>query len=105
MIRIHKSIFYDICEKNIDLYNDFMKDLLNDYKETLREIQVKNGIKTIRFYTHRMFGIICYLSNSAEVFYICKMILAVDKQETDVAKYEYWIKELHSINYLREFFS
>lgn len=28
MIRIHKSIFYDICEKNIDLYNDFMKDLL-----------------------------------------------------------------------------
>ena len=95
---IHKYIFYEICEKNIDVYFELIRTMRSEYKAGLRIITNVSDIGIVRYNIHKMLGVICYLGNKEEIIYICKMILQIDKKETNFEKYEYWIQKLKEIS-------
>jgi len=98
MMKIHKNIFYNICDKNVDLYMEIIKNIRDEYKEAITNIKIETNVSIIRYNVHKLLGLICYLGNTEEIFYICKMMLQNNKTETDYKKYEYWIQKLYDIS-------
>uniref|UniRef100_A0A6C0EQI6 HPt domain-containing protein n=1 Tax=viral metagenome TaxID=1070528 RepID=A0A6C0EQI6_9ZZZZ len=87
IINIHKGLFYEICSKNIDVYNDFILTIHTDYKEVMANLLNANTILDIRFSIHKLVGIICWLEICDEMLYYCKMLLMIDKKDMDITKY------------------
>lgn len=101
MITIHKKIFYELFDKNIDLYNDFIGSMNEDYKRIMKIISNATSIEEIRRNIHSLIGIISVLetANNNELLYRCRLILLIDKNDKNITLKHYasYIEEI--INY------
>jgi Mg2+ and Co2+ transporter CorA len=92
ILQINQYIFYDICNKNIDSYNDFINDVKKDYNNIIHELKKARECKDIRFQIHKLVGILSIISNkNNELNYICNNCLNVPKDCSDISSYTYFI--------------
>jgi hypothetical protein len=92
ILQINRYIFYDICNKNIDLYNDFINDVKNDYNNIILELKKARECKEIRFQIHKLVGILSIIGNkNNELNYICNNCLNIPKDCSDFSSYTYFI--------------
>jgi hypothetical protein len=98
MITIHKKIFYELFDKNIDLYNDFISSMNEDYNRIIKIISNATSIEEIRINIHSLIGIISVLenANTNELLYICRLILLIDKNDKNITLKHYasYIEEI-----------
>jgi len=94
MLIFHKYIFLNICNKNIDTYQDFMHTINEDYMNIILELSAKNiTCSSIRQLIHKMIGLVAIFNNTnEEIVYMCKMILNIDKNSTDISLYTEYIQ-------------
>jgi hypothetical protein len=95
MILIHEKIFFDVFHKNYDLYNDFMKVIQYEYKQTILDLKNSKTVLDIRNNTHKLVSIISNLMSTScdELLYICKLLLFNEKTCT-VDFYLPYVKEI-----------
>lgn len=81
MINIHKKLFYEVFDKNIDAYNDFIKIINHEYVETINNLKISNNIVDIRFNVHKLISIINNLLSTKcdELLYLCRLLLLTEK--------------------------
>ena len=95
MMRINKYIFYTICNKDIDLYEEFIETYKAHYTQIINEIKEANktaNCQLIRTLTHKLLGLVCIINDSNdELNYILKSILAVPKTTQDYNWYRDYI--------------
>jgi hypothetical protein len=86
MITIHKKLFYDVFDKNIDLYNDFIISMNKDYKKIIQNISNATSIEEIRRNIHSFIGIISIFETNItnELLYLSKMLLMLDKNDKTI---------------------
>jgi len=81
MIRIHKDLFYNTFNKNIDLYLEFIEIIKSEYKETIYNLSKSTTILDIRNNVHKLISIISNIKSSItnELLYLCKLLLQNEK--------------------------
>ena len=84
MFYINKYIFNEVCEKNIDIYNEFISCISIEYNNIIKILKNPKTVADIRFQTHKLLGIINNL-HADELIYICKLILQIDKNNRDIS--------------------
>ena len=83
MINIHKNLFYEVFNKNIDLYYDFIKIIKQEYNGCIIDLAKSTTVLEIRNNTHKMLSIITNLLSTKcdELLYLCKLLLFTKKTE------------------------
>lgn len=97
-MKIHTYLFCEICDKNINTYNDFISTMYYEYIETTQKLFNSNRISDMRFYTHKLVSIICWLEICDEMLYYCKMLLLIDKKDIDVEKYKCYVSMIKTLD-------
>jgi hypothetical protein len=88
MYRIHKRLFHDFCDNNIEIYQDFIKTIREDYLLIMQELFNTPDIPNIRHSIHKLFSVIVLLDcSNEEMIYLCKLILNIDKKDTNIQLY------------------
>ena len=94
---IHRFIFDEICNKDMDAYMDFIKSIQSNFmsikKELIQDFR-QLTIPKIRYLAHKLTGILTYLDNMSELIFICKSILHVDKSCVNMSVYLPYIEML-----------
>ena len=98
MLQIQKFIFQEVCNKNMDVYNEFITTIKQEFYDTIGKINPCYSIDIIRYSTHKLVSIVSYLDYNDEVLYICSLILAIDKKNTDISPYYPYLSMLSEIN-------
>ena len=98
MLQLHKFIFQEVCDKNIDVYNEFIDVMKQDFYDTIGKINSGYSIDVIRYNTHRLVGIVSYLDNNDEIIYVCSLILAIDKKNSDISPYYPYLSMLSEVS-------
>ena len=98
MLYINKYIFNNICDKNIDTYNEFISCIRKEYINIIEILKNVITIKEVRFQTHKLVTIISNL-HANELMYICKLILLIDKNDTNIQIETYYPYIQEIINY------
>lgn len=98
MIQLHKFIFQEVCSKNIDLYNEFIQVMKQEFYDTIGKINPGYSIDVLRYNTHKLVGIVSYLDNNDEIIYVCSLILAIDKRNSDISPYYPYLSMLSEIS-------
>lgn len=99
MMRINQFLFYEICGKDMDMYEDITKSVKIDYRNTIRDLGNSSTWESAIFHTHKLMGVISILKNTnEEVLYLCKSLLQLSKTSEDYASYAYFIDQLVSID-------
>jgi len=98
MIQLHKFIFQEVCSNNIDLYNEFIQVMKQEFYDTIGKINPGYSIDKIRYNTHKLVGIVSYLDNNDEIIYVCSLILAIDKRISDISPYYPYLSMLSEIS-------
>jgi uncharacterized membrane protein len=99
----NKRIF-EICNNDIEEYNDLMKTLLNHYNECITNININININDIRTNVHKLISIISIFDNNYEINYICKTILSIDKNYKYIDLYLPYIEMLNNFQKYNLFF-
>ena len=95
MINVNKFIFYEICNKNIDNYNDLITSIKCDYFKNINLLKNNTDCQYIRQIIHTLIGIISLLNNTnMEINYILMRILNINKNSADYYLYKDLINEL-----------
>ena len=90
---LHKKIFDEICNKDLDLYNEFMDTIRQEYKNIMQNITEASECKSLRYHVHRLISNIAIMEDIYhELKYICSLILSIHKDETDFSKYKPYIE-------------
>jgi hypothetical protein len=86
MISINKKIFYEVFDKNIDLYYEFIRMLSNDYKKTINNISTANNVADLRKNIHSLIGIVSNFDTmqAQELIYLCKTTLLIHKDNPEI---------------------
>jgi hypothetical protein len=99
MLRLNRFLFYEICQKDLTMYEDIIQSFQIDYRDTIRELANATTCESVRFYTHKLVGVISILKDSnCELLYLCKSILNLPKDTTDFTSYKYFIDQLVSFD-------
>lgn len=89
---INKYVFYTICNKNIDEYENMMDTFREDYVSIICEIKSTSNCGVIRKNIHKLVGLIAVINNTNdELNYILKSILAIPKNIDDFNYYRDYI--------------
>ncbi len=92
---LHKKIFDDICNKNVDLYYEFIETVKYEYNTIMQTLLHTTECKQIRILTHKLISSVTILENVyLEIKYICSLILSTNKNETDFNTYKPYIEML-----------
>jgi len=95
MLRINKYIFYEVCDKNMDLYEDFLRMFQIEYISCVKTLDKKESCESIRFHTHKLIGILSYFQGANdEIIYRCRMLLALPKYTTPLNDYSYMVDQI-----------
>jgi len=99
MIHINKYIFYEVCNKNIDTYDEFISCIKNEYNKIMKKLIEIKTIPEIRYQIHKLVGIISSFTNK-ELLYLCKLILMIDKNDLNntIAQYKPYIQQILDYN-------
>lgn len=101
MITIHKKLFYQLFDKNIDLYNDFISTMNEDYKKIITNISNATTIEEIRRNIHSLIGIISVFETNIknELLYFCRILLILDKNDKNITINDYLLYTEKIINF------
>jgi UTP-glucose-1-phosphate uridylyltransferase len=98
MIKLDKKLFYEVFDKNIDLYNDFINTMKEDYNRIIQNISNATSIEEIRRNTHTLIGTISVFEIYAknELLLSCINMLNLDKNDKTIKIENYipYIKEI-----------
>jgi hypothetical protein len=93
MYPINKYLFEDIFEKNNEMFQEFMCAVDTEYSEIIDILKNVNTISEIRKTIHKLLSIVTNLvDKNYEIIYYCKLILFIDKKETNVKWYTEYVK-------------
>lgn len=104
MLHLNKYIFVDICNKDLEKYNEIIDTIKKDYFQSLKEIVIETKCSEIRKIAHRLIGVVSLLEGAnSEATYILKSLLNIHKVSNDFASYKYYINLLEQLNTDRMF--
>ena len=93
MYPINKYLFEDIFEKNNELYQEFMYAVDTEYSEIIDVLKNINTVSEIRSNVHKLLSVVINIvDKNYEMIYYCKLILLINKSETNVKWYTEYIK-------------
>jgi hypothetical protein len=98
MFYINKYIFNDICDKNIDTYNEFILCIRQEYINIIEILKNVITVNELRFQIHKLVTIISNL-HANELMYICKLLLLIDKNDANIQIETYYPYIQQIINY------
>ena len=101
MITIYKKLFYQVFDKNIDLYNDFMQNINSDYNKIIKKITTSTTIEEIRRNIHSLIGIISIFETNIkdELLYFCRILLMLDKNNKTITINDYLLYTEKIVNF------
>jgi len=103
MYSINKYIFEEVCDNNMEIYNDIMETIRCDYNEIVGKLADEKSIPEIRQLVHKLVGVILILEGkNYEIMYYLKLLLNIDKQSTNLKYYQTYIKMI--TDYDKSFF-
>jgi hypothetical protein len=86
-------ILHEICDNNMAIYNDIMGTIRSDYNEIIGALKYELSILEIRQLIHKLVGVVLILEGkNYEIMYYLKMLLNIDKTETNIKYYQVYIK-------------
>jgi hypothetical protein len=102
MFHINKYIFNEVCEKRMDIYQEFISCIRDEYHNIIKILKKATTIEEIRFQTHKLVGIISNLC-CHELIYICKLILLIDKNNVNISidSYKLYLEQLLDYDILK----
>lgn len=90
---LNKYIFEEICDNNMEIYNDLMGTIRCDYNEIIDKMAHELCIPEIRQLVHKLVGVILILEGkNYEIMYYLKLLLNIDKTSTNLKHYQIYIK-------------
>lgn len=93
MYSINKYIFEEVCDNNMEIYNDIMDTVRVDYNDIVGKLAHEISIPEIRQLVHKLVGIVLILEGkNDEIMYYLKLLLNIDKQSTEIKHYQVYIK-------------
>jgi hypothetical protein len=93
MYSINKYIFEDVCDNNMEIYNDIMETIRCDYNDIVGKLAHEISIPEIRILVHKLVGVVLILEGkNYEIMYYLKLLLNIDKKETNLKYYQVYIK-------------
>ena len=98
MYHINTYIFNEVCEKRMDIYQEFISCIRDEYYNIIEILKKTTTIEEIRFQTHKLVGIVSNL-RCYELMYICKLILLIDKDNINIPIESYKICIQQLIDY------
>ena len=86
MLSIIKHLFEEVFDKNIDLYNEHLDMIKNEYSSIINLLSVSDSIIEIRFQVHKLVGLLANLlvPTANECLYWCKLLLVLDRNNTTI---------------------
>jgi hypothetical protein len=92
MYAINKRILENSFDNDIILYEDFMKSASKEYREIIKELSKAKTSEECRTNVHKLISTIIYLEDTnAEILYFCKLLLNIDKKNTDINFYKSYV--------------
>ena len=86
---LHDEELYDMIARDIKIeYNDCIANLSNP----------DISIIDLRLCIHKLVSVLIYFGKNSEMMYICRLLLAIDKDDTDRQKYTPYIDQLKIYN-------
>jgi hypothetical protein len=93
MYSLNKYIFEEVCDNNMELYNDIMETVRFDYNDIVCKLSHEKSIPEIRQLVHKLVGVVLILEGkNYEIMYYLKLLLNIDKKETNLKYYQIYIK-------------
>lgn len=83
ILTLHKDLFCDVFEMNYELYKEFIDVVNYDYLIIMDKLKHTKDIIDIRFYVHKLLGIISHFSKN-ELTYICVNLLSIPKKDITI---------------------
>ena len=83
MFYINKYIFNDVCDRNMDIYDEFISCIREEYIDIIKNLTIVKTVTDIRFQIHKLATIINNL-HANELMYICKLTLLNDKNNKNI---------------------
>jgi hypothetical protein len=89
----NKHILQEVCDNNMESYNDIMDTIRCDYNEIIDSLKHESNIPEIRQLVHKLVGVVSILEGqNREIIYYLKLLLNIDKAETNLIYYQVYIK-------------
>lgn len=93
MYSINKYIFEDVCDNNMEIYNDIMETVRFGYNDIVGKLAQEISIPEIRQLVHKLVGVVVILEGkNYEIMYYLKLLLNIDKKEDNMNYYQTYIK-------------
>jgi hypothetical protein len=93
MYPINKYLFESVFDKNNEMFQEFMCSVDTDYIDTINILKYINTVPEIRKTIHKLLSVVINLvDKNYEMIYYCKLILFIDKKETNVKWYTEYVK-------------
>lgn len=93
MYSINKYIFEEVCDNNMEIYNDIMGTVRCDYNDIVGKLAHEISIPEIRQLVHKLVGVVLIIEGkNDEIMYYLKLLLNIDKQSTEIKHYQVYIK-------------
>ena len=99
MLHINKYLFYNVCDKDIDLYNEIIDTIREEYTSTIHKLTNTQDCKQIRILIYKLISTVsfCIYTND-ECIYLCRSILQIPKLTPDFGLYKYYINLLINLD-------
>ena len=93
MYSINKYIFDEVCDNNMEIYNDIMETVRFGYNDIVGKLSHEICIPEIRQLVHKLVGVVVILEGkNYEIMYYLKLLLNIDKKSTNLKHYQIYIK-------------
>lgn len=94
-ITIHKDIFCNVCNKDFEIYNDFIRSIITEYNEVISELRKVTTCPEIRFLIHKLVSVISIIAvDSSEIYTLCNLILNIEKGSRHFEFYSAYVKQV-----------
>lgn len=99
MLRINKYLFYYVCNKDIDVYNEIIEIIRQEYNTTIYKLTQTQNCQEVRFLIHKLVGIVSScIDTNQECIYLCRCLLQIPKSTTDFTLYKSYIDLLTNLD-------
>lgn len=93
MYSINKYIFDEVCDNNMEIYNDIMETVRVGYNDIVGKLSHEICIPEIRQLVHKLVsGVVILEGKNYETMYYLKLLLNIDKKSTNLKHYQIYIK-------------
>jgi hypothetical protein len=95
LITIHKDIFCNVCNKDFEIYNDFIHSIITEYTEVISELRKVTTCTQTRFLIHKLVSVISIIvRDSSEIYSLCNLILNIEKSSDQFELYSCYVKQV-----------